>query len=124
MEQILVIDDEIAVRDVLKAMLRQLGHIVETAVSGEEGMQLLHKNSYDIVLLDIRMPGDSGMELYSQITQQMGFLAGKIIIITGDILGSDIREFLHKYNLQMLAKPFDLKSLEEKINSVINAGQS
>ena len=122
--RILVIDDEAAVRDVLKSMLKQLGHIVETAASGEEGMQLLHDNSYDVILLDMRMPGSSGMELYSQITQQMGYLAGKIIIVTGDILGSDIGEFLHKYNLPLLAKPFDLKALEEIINSVLNASQS
>jgi response regulator of citrate/malate metabolism len=47
----------------------------------------------------------------------------KIIIITGDVMGPDIKNFLTKNNLSYLVKPFDIKLLKEKINEIIGSGQ-
>jgi len=79
---------------------------------------------YDTILLDIRMPGMSGTELYAHIIEKMPVLKGKIIIVTGDVMGADIKDFLAKNNLPYLAKPFDIKLLKEKINEIIGSGQS
>jgi CheY-like chemotaxis protein len=54
----------------------------------------------------------------------MPVLKGKIIIVTGDVMGADIKDFLAKNNLPYLAKPFDIKLLKEKINEIIGSGQS
>ena len=86
--------------------------------------KLADTKKYDAILLDIRMPGMSGTELYSHIIENMPVLKGKIIIITGDVMGPDIKDFLTKNNLPYLVKPFDIKLLKEKINEIIGSGQS
>jgi Response regulator receiver domain. len=56
---------------------------------------------YDAILLDIRKPGMSGTELYSRILEKAPVLKDKIIIITGDVIGLDVKAFLaqNKANL-------------------------
>jgi response regulator of citrate/malate metabolism len=54
----------------------------------------------------------------------MPVLKGKIIIITGDVMGPDIKAFLTKNNLPYLVKPFDIKLLKVKINDIIGSGKS
>lgn len=65
------------------------------------------------------MPGMSGTELYNHILKKEPALIDRIIIITGDIMGMDIKNFLDKYNLPYLAKPFDINLLKEKIDNIM-----
>jgi hypothetical protein len=51
-------------------------------------------------------------------------MKNSIIFITGDVMGSDIKDFLMKNNLPFFPKPFDIEALKEKINSMIMAGPS
>ena len=60
--KILVIDDDPQIRRVMRSTLTAHGYEVNDARSGEEGLQRLHSDSYDLVLLDINMPGMGGME--------------------------------------------------------------
>lgn len=59
----LVIDDDPSVAEVVSALLQRLGNTVETAGSGEEGLDLLRHRSYDVVFTDLGMPGMSGREV-------------------------------------------------------------
>ena len=70
------------------------------------------------------MPGMSGIELYMLILRKMPSMKNRIIFITGDVMGADIRTFLTRNELPFLAKPFDIKLLKEKINIILNGGQS
>jgi response regulator of citrate/malate metabolism len=51
-------------------------------------------------------------------------LKGRIIIITGDVMGADIKEFLTKNNPSYLVKPFDINSIKKQIYVIVKAGQS
>jgi len=64
--QVLVVDDEPAIRQVVAAQLRKAGHAVEQAGNGEAAMERLAKGDVDIVLCDIKMPGMSGIEVLRQ----------------------------------------------------------
>ena len=64
--QVLVVDDEPAIRQVVAAQLRKAGHSVEQAGNGEAAMERLAKGDVDIVLCDIKMPGMSGIEVLRQ----------------------------------------------------------
>src|SRR3954447_17856249 len=63
---ILVIDDEIDIREGLEMLLQSEGYSVETAQNGTEGLQKLATNFYDLVLLDLMMPDISGMDVLSE----------------------------------------------------------
>ncbi|MGB6686212.1 MAG: response regulator transcription factor [Terracidiphilus sp.] len=65
--RILLVDDESAIRRALRPPLVELGFQVTEAVRGEEALQLLRTSSFDVVLLDINMPGIGGIETLSRI---------------------------------------------------------
>ena len=65
--EILVIDDEAGIRESLEVLLTLEGYSVKMAIDGEEGLAMLEKGNYDLVLLDLALPGQSGIELLPQI---------------------------------------------------------
>src|SRR3569833_4061798 len=65
--RILAVDDEPAIRRALRAPLLELGFQFTEASRGEEALQLLHSGAYDVVLLDINMPGIGGIETQRRI---------------------------------------------------------
>src|SRR4051794_9571077 len=69
--RVLIIDDEVAIRESLETLLQIEGFSVETAADGEEGLALLDRGSYDLVLLDLALPGQNGIELLPQIHERM-----------------------------------------------------
>jgi CheY-like chemotaxis protein len=69
------------------------------------------------------MPGMNGTEMYSHILEKTPEMKNRIIFITGDVMGADIKVFLTQNNLPYLAKPFDLKLLKEKIDLIMMADQ-
>lgn len=65
--KILVIDDEQGIRQGTKRALTAQGYQVDTAENGDQGLELIKQNSYDLILLDVMMPGISGIELIEKI---------------------------------------------------------
>ena len=78
--RVLIVDDEKNIRFSLSKALEKLEVPVETADSGEEALGKLTQADYDLMLLDLRMPGMDGMEVLRQVSQQLPEL--KVIIIT------------------------------------------
>ena len=67
MARILLIDDEEAVRDVTRAMLERLGHVVVEAGDGDVGTRTLRGGGFDLVVTDLVMPGKEGLETIQEI---------------------------------------------------------
>ena len=65
--RILVIDDEAAIRESLEVLLTLEGYAVRMANDGEQGLRVLELENFDLVLLDLALPGQSGLELLPQI---------------------------------------------------------
>jgi len=78
---ILVVDDEGAIRYSISKTLQRLGYQVHTAESGEEALEMMQRQEYDVVLTDIRMPGLSGVELLARIKEQAPDAV--VILLTG-----------------------------------------
>src|SRR5215467_5054925 len=68
--QILVVDDEGAIRYSISKTLQRVGYQVSAAASGEEALEMLADQNFDVVLTDIRMPGLTGVELLSKIREK------------------------------------------------------
>jgi len=64
---ILVIDDESALRDLLRIRLTKIGFVVDVAESAEEGIKKIQNTPYDLILTDIKMPGMSGNDLFDYV---------------------------------------------------------
>ena len=121
--KILVVDDEPGVRILLERVFTQMGHTVDTVADAETAIEKLNAGTtYDVMLTDVRMPGVSGIELHSYVLAKTPAMKNRIVFITGDVMGIDIKEFLMKNNLPSFSKPFDIEALKEKINNMIVAG--
>src|SRR5258707_12539775 len=67
---VLVVDDEGAIRYSISKTLQRVGYQVSAAASGEEALEMLSNQSFDVVLTDIRMPGLTGVELLAKIKER------------------------------------------------------
>jgi two-component system response regulator (stage 0 sporulation protein F) len=79
--KVLVVDDEMPVRNLLNDLLKREGYKVTICSTGEEALEILKKDSFDIVLLDIKLPGISGLEVLKNIRDTDKNLP--VIMITG-----------------------------------------
>ena len=78
---VLVVDDEGAIRYSITKTLQRVGYHVEAAASGEEALEMMKNQNYDVVLTDIRMPGLTGVELLRRIKEEAPDAV--VILLTG-----------------------------------------
>ena len=120
MSKILIIEDEVAIRNVLKNILNDENkkYIIKEAANGLEGLNMLMKDNYDLVICDIKMPKMDGVELLSKASQN-GFNMPFIMISGhGDI---DLAvECIKKGAYDYISKPPDLNRLLTTIRNGLN----
>jgi len=117
--KILVVDDEPRILQLIEHSLSEKGYEVETLVDSNDVLERLKVNTYDIILLDIKLPSIDGMELYHRIAKIDKSLARKIIFITAATRHSDVRDFLFKTKAPYLVKPFSIEELADYIDDVL-----
>lgn len=114
---ILVIDDDVAVLDVLSEMLRTADYQVVKAASGEEGLALFQASSFDLVFTDLGMPSMNGWEVVAAIKAQSP--STPIGVITGWEATVD-RDRLHQLGVDLiLAKPFRYQQVVELVERAL-----
>lgn len=116
---ILVVDDEPALRRVLRRALEQAGYTLHTAGSGEEACDVLRHHDVDAVLMDLRMPSMSGQTLYHVIASRWPHLAPRIIVMSGDPEAEDHAGWLALHNLPVLEKPFQVAQVIEAVRRLL-----
>jgi CheY-like chemotaxis protein len=80
-KRVLVVDDEPAVRDLMQALVRHIGHEVETVESGAEALDRIEGNEFDLVFTDLIMPGMKGDALAREIKMRRPALP--VVLLTG-----------------------------------------
>jgi len=117
---VLVVDDELAILEMLDRLLTKRGYRVETASSGAEAVERIALgHDYDVILLDIFMPGQEGKVTYEKIIGLRPDLTKRIIFITGDMTVPDTQAFLERTNASYVAKPFNLDLLIATIQATL-----
>src|SRR5581483_11813406 len=85
-KRILLVDDEAAIRELLGDILAEDQHTVESAGDGREALQKLEHGAYDLVLVDMRMPGIDGPGLYRALAARRPESCAHFVFMTGDAL--------------------------------------
>ena len=111
----LVVDDEAVIRDLLRRSLETQRYLVDLAEDGEQAWLMIQSTSYDCILLDLKMPGKSGWELYRLIEATDKQVAGKVIFITGNAAAPDTSVFISDSGNPVLRKPFHLNELHRQV---------
>ena len=115
--KILIIDDELIMRESLAGWLERDGYIIETGGSGEEAIEILKEKKFDILLLDIKMEGMSGLEVLKKVKESDPDLAVIMITAYGSI--STAIEALKNGAHEYLLKPFDPNELGVVIEKIL-----
>ncbi|MES0350910.1 MAG: sigma-54 dependent transcriptional regulator [Desulfobacteria bacterium] len=114
---ILVIDDDAFMRDACNQALSRQGHSVTLAESGREGLGLLEKWSFDLILLDLRMPDEDGLSILATIKERDP--EANVVIITGYGTIKTAVQAIKLGAFDFIAKPFTPDELVNLVNRVL-----
>jgi DNA-binding NtrC family response regulator len=115
--RILIIDDEAAIRESLETLLTLEGFNISTAVDGPSGMELLSRNEYDLLLLDLALPGESGIDLLPRIVELQPNLP--VIMITAFGTVGNVVDAIRAGAENFVQKPWDNEKLLADIRAAV-----
>ena len=104
---LLIVDDSEANRDVLSRLLARNGFHVETAADGEAALGLAGSPAFDVVLLDVEMPGMSGLDVLGRLRETRSQTELPVIMVTARTQGADIVEAFRLGANDYVTKPVD-----------------
>jgi CheY-like chemotaxis protein len=119
--RVLVVDDDRAIRELVKRLVARHGFVIDTANDGAEAWTLLAENAYDAVLLDLMMPNMNGFDLVDRIRCDKPSVLPRIVIMTAFSRGGKLPvvEGVHS----ILRKPFDISELLEQLTDVAKGNE-
>lgn len=109
--KVLIIDDEDSVRQTLSRMLKNHAQVDSAASVAEALTMLKHNANYDLLICDLIMPQQTGMDMYQHLLDKWPQLIARLVFISGGTFSDEARDFIEKTKSPMLAKPFKKKSL-------------
>lgn len=104
---VLVVDDELGMRETLVDILQDAGYDVAAAPDGETALETVRRNRFDVVVMDIRMPGRDGVS----VLQEMGSPPPQVIMMTAYAVEEQIRQAVAAKAFAVLHKPFQVGHL-------------
>jgi DNA-binding NtrC family response regulator len=119
--KILIVDDETIMRESLAGWLERDGHAIQTASSGEEALKKCRENRFDILLVDIKMGGMSGLEVLRRIKESDADVAVVMITAYGSI--ATAIEAMKNGAFDYMLKPFDPNELGVLIEKIVRHQQ-
>ncbi len=114
--EVLLIDDEPWLLEVNRETFECLGHRVSVASDGYQGLNVYRSGTFDLVCLDLTMPGMSGQELWALIKEEKP--DQRFLILTGFSSQSLPPQMLQDTHTRFLQKPFELRALTEKLQEL------
>jgi len=120
--KVLIVEDNEISQKLMKELVDRMGHQTETASSGEDALKLVEGKPFDMILMDIQLPGLSGMGTTKAIRAlpDRAKAAIPVIALTGNVRDEDVRQCYAANMNGHLAKPIDPKKLKDQIAKVID----
>src|SRR3984885_14383981 len=119
---ILIVDDDASVRRALHTTLQTLGFSTSEASGGEEALELARTAPYDVVLLDVNMPGMDGLETCRQLRRMLPRIA--ILMLTVRDSEDDKVQALEAGADDYVTKPFHIRELTARVRAAIRRAQT
>ncbi len=116
--RVLVLDDEPSIRAFLRKALPAAGFDTDVSADGAAAIDLVREHDYAVVLCDYRMAGMSGTEVYDALVSIRPALAGRFVFMSGDVLSPELATFAEQHDVALLAKPFDLETVQRLVRSI------
>jgi two-component system NtrC family sensor kinase len=121
-KRVLVVDDDASVRDVVVRALENHRYAVDVAADGAGALVHVRSAAYDVVLTDVRMPGEmDGIDFFERVRDEMPQLASRIVFLTGNTLDDEGMDRLERLGARCVEKPFDIHHLARVVHDVAGA---
>lgn len=121
MANILVIDDDKDIGNMLKLMLTRLGHAPMVALRGDEGLNLITNNQYDLLILDLMMPGLDGYEVIRRVRADKRIRSLPILVLTARSQPADREAALGAGADAYMTKPVEPREFSAKLSEMLAA---
>ena len=127
-KKLLIIDDDEEMCFELAEILKAEGYETEISHNGLEGKEMILNNKYDLVLLDLKIPGLNGFGILKAIKDNNMKL--NVIVLSGRPMAKELKKYAGNYNSEeeaalklaesVINKPFDINQLIKRINELTN----
>ena len=122
--KILVVEDEPAVAALMTFLLSRAGYDVKTAFTGQRGLELATKRKFDLITLDVDLPGVNGFDICRELKQRWISHHTPIIFLSGNALEERRATALELGAVDFIAKPFIVDDFLERVASYISPAQT
>ena len=117
--RLLVVEDERTLRTAVSRYLRRQGFDVEAVESGSDALGIATRESFDLILLDLRLQDMPGDDVFRALEADAPEMARRVVFMTGDLNRPGAADFVHATARPVIAKPFQLSELVELIEQVL-----
>jgi CheY-like chemotaxis protein len=121
MARVLIVDDEEAIRDLIKEVLITQGYEFEVAAGGSAALEILRRKTIDLAIVDRNMPGMSGIEVVQLIRQNPKTKSIKVLMCTGSSVTKEIDEAFAAGADDYVLKPLSFTALIAKVAKALAA---
>jgi len=119
-KKILIVEDETDFAKIVRMRLESVGYAVSVAVDAYQGTQMIVKNDYDLVILDLGLPAGGGFALLERIRNMPAKSAIPVVILTGKTIDDEIRAKAKANDVAAIfSKPYDSKEFVRKLKSIV-----
>jgi DNA-binding NtrC family response regulator len=118
---VLLVDDDAELRSDMAAYFARQRHSVEQCEDGRQALDLLERHSFDVIVLDLMMPGISGLELLKELHERHAEC--EIVVLTGEATVESAVEAMKLGAREFLTKPISLKELDRLVRKAYETGQ-
>jgi len=119
-KKILIVDDEEDIRTSIRMILEKQGYTISDAADGKIALEIIDKEDFDLVILDVMMPELSGWDTLTEIIKRKPDYAGKIMFLSVvEISDERKKELIQKGMVDYMTKPFELNTLVAKIGEIL-----
>lgn len=117
--RVLVVEDEEPLRRLQERILSRIEAEVFTAADGAEARELLQTRDVDLIVSDVRMPGESGLDLYRWVRRERPRLSRRFLFVTGDIGAPELAALAHDRPGYLLHKPFEVEEYLARVRRIM-----
>ncbi len=124
MAVVLIADDDPDIRDLVEFRLTQVGHAVVAREDGQAALEAIRANRPDIALLDVMMPGMTGIEVCRALRTERATADLPVILLTARASDSDMEEGIEVGADDYVIKPFSLRDLTNRVEELLAEGRT
>jgi signal transduction histidine kinase/ActR/RegA family two-component response regulator len=117
--RVLVLEDEPTVGRLIADVLQEEGMQVDVLQDGYAALHRAEKDTYDLAICDLKMPGMDGQNFFQALVNRQDPLQLRLLFVTGDLISPRTQEFLERYHLPYVAKPFRMEELSGAVHELL-----